>query len=447
MRFLQIGMFVSSVLVVGIVAVLLSSSDGMSQELPTTKAERVGMSSERLNRISELSKAYVASGQIPGLITMVARDGKIVHFEANGQRGIDDLRPLKKDDLFRLFSMTKPVTAVAIMQLYEQGKFQLRDPVSKFVPELKNLKVMKDGELVPVAREMTMHNLLTHTAGLSYGFDPNDPVDRAYVDAKLWEAKDLDEFAARLGKLPLKFEPGTQWHYSVAVDLTGVVIERLGDQPLNTYLKEQLFRPLDMRDTSFVVPDEKLERFLPNHFVDPKDGELKVVDGQLGSAGIPSDIPGNCFAMCDYQNVTLFAAGGGLVSTARDYMRFAEMLRNGGTLNGIRILSPKTIGYMTSNHLPAVLWKKGDDGQSRPTGLPAFLGFGLGVGVITDPVSAGIVGSKGEYFWNGASGAAFWIDPVEDIVVIGLMQRMGEWPIYQPDLKTTTYQAITESKE
>jgi len=421
-------------------------TDASADELPTARAENVGMSTERLGRVSEVGERIVASGEIPGLVTLVARNGKIVHFEAVGQRGVDDNRPLQKDDLFRLFSMTKPVVAVALMQLYEQGGFQLSDPVSKFVPELANLKVLKNGRLVQAKRAMTMHHLLSHTAGLSHGIDASDPVDQEYAKAKLWQSDDLDDFAARLGKLPLKYEPGTQWHYSVAMDVVGLIVQRLSGETLDVYLTNHLFQPLGMPDTFFAVPADKFERLLPIHFVDSADGKLKTIDFEKGVGEIPGGIFDDCRAMCDYQDVTLFAGSGGLVSTAHDYARFAEMLRNGGQLDDVQILSPKTIKYMTTNHLPALLDHRPSNGTIGETGLPSWLGFGLGLGVILDPPSSGFVGSTGEYFWNGGSGVAFWVDPVEDLVVIGLSQRVGEWPIFHPGLKVATYQAITESK-
>lgn len=421
-------------------------ADGMANELPETKAERVGMSTERLSVVSEISERHVASGGVPGLVTYVARNGKVVHFEATGRRGVDDDRPIEKDNLFRLFSMTKPVIAVAAMQLYEQGKFQLVDPVSKFVPELLNLKVLKDGRLVPAKREMTMRHLLSHTSGLSHGIEESDPVDQEYLKARMWQSEDLDDFAARLGKLPLKAEPGTQWYYSVGLDIAGLVVQRISGQPLDEYMKEHLFDPLGMTDTFFEVPADKIERFLPAHFFDSQDGKLKTIDFEKGVGEIPGGIFADCRAMCDYEDVTLFAGSGGLVSTVADYARFAEMLRNGGTLDGVQILSPKTVALMTSNHLPSLI----DDGPRKmaqgETGLPIWLGFGLGLGVVTDPVASGFVGSTGEYFWNGGSGVAFWVDPVEELVVIGMSQRVGEWPIFQPDLKTAVYQAITDSK-
>ncbi|XOV81979.1 MAG: serine hydrolase domain-containing protein [bacterium] len=422
-----------------LVVALSLSVVAIAKPLPAAKPEREGFSSERLQRITEITQAYVDEGKLAGVITMVAREGRIVHFEAVGQRGVDDPTPLRQDDLFRIYSMTKPITAAAAMQLYEQGKFALSDPVSKFVPELKDLKVLTaDGELVPAEREMNMRQLLTHTTGLSYGFNPKgDPVDQYYVDAKLWAAENLDDFAVRLAQIPLKFHPGDQWHYSVAVDVTGLVVQRISGQPFDEYLEEHIFAPLGMSDTFFEVPADKLDRFLPNHYIDPKTGVLT----QIPESGTD--------AMQDYKNVTLFSGGGGLVSTTMDYMKFAEAMRNGGELNGARILSPKTVNYMRQNHLPASI-VAGGNGEQPTLGAVtngAGFGFGLGFGLVTNAVAAGVLGSDGEFNWGGAAGTVFWIDPVEDIVVIGMIQLMGSPYPFRSDLKVATYQALTESSE
>lgn len=422
-----------SVLVVG----FLFCAVAFARPLPTVKPEREGFSADRLARITEITQSYVDEGKLAGVITMVARRGRIVHFEAVGNKGVDDKRPLAKDDLFRIYSMTKPITAVAAMQLYEQGGFHLSDPVSKYVPELKGLQVLNDdGGLEPVEREMTMQQLLTHTTGLSYGFDPqNDPVDKAYVGATLWASKDLDDFAARLAELPLKFHPGDKWHYSVAVDVTGLVVQRISGQSFDEYLAEHIFTPLQMVDTSFSVPEDKMDRFLPNHFINPETGALTTIPAGPGGA------------MSDYQNVTLFSGGGGLVSTTMDYMRFAEAMRNGGELDGQRILSPKTVSYMAQNHLPASI-SSGGNGEQPTLGSPLRgFGFGLGFGLVTDPAAGGVMGSAGEFNWGGAAGTVFWIDPVEEITVVGMIQLMGSPYPFRSDLKVATYQALTESLE
>ncbi|MGI9323254.1 MAG: serine hydrolase domain-containing protein [Pseudomonadales bacterium] len=409
--------------------------------LPRTSPEKVGMSSERLERITTKIQEYVDTEKFPGVLTMVNRGGKIVHVAVAGNRGLNDNRRLRTDDLFRIYSMTKPITAVAAMQLYEQGKFQLSDPVSKFVPELKDLMVMtEDGELEPATHETTMHELLTHTSGFSYGFlSDTDPVDKLYFEADLWSAKDLTHFAEKLAKLPLQYQPGTKWHYSVAVDVTGLVVERISGMPFDEYLEDNIFKPLDMDDTFFQVPANKLGRFLPNHYYNTENEEVRPAEEQASLLGRSEDT-----AMVNYEKVTLYSGGGGLVSTAMDYMRFAEMLRNGGSLDGARILGPKTIKFMATNHLPAVLAGKAqDDEQLRLIGRG--FGFGLGFGVVTDAPSLQALASNGAFSWGGAAGTIFWVDPVEDLVVVGMIQlMMSPWPFRQ-DLRALTYQALTES--
>ncbi|MFT5579304.1 MAG: CubicO group peptidase (beta-lactamase class C family) [Paraglaciecola psychrophila] len=419
------------------IALVVGSSTALAKAPPSVAAEKVGMSSERLNRITQMSQRYVDQGKFAGVITMVARKGKLVHFEAVGTKGADDKRTLKKDDLFRIYSMTKPITAAAAMQLYEQGKFQLSDPVHKYVPELKDLNVLLNGELVPVKTPMTMHQLLTHTAGFSYGFNPaGDPIDKLYQQAKLWSAKDLGEFATLVGKLPLKFEPGSQWHYSIAVDVTGLIVQRLSGMPFDEYLQKNIFEPLTMKDTFFEVPKNKAERFLPNHYWNPQTKALGTIPNK------PDDA-----AMANYHNVSLYSGGGGLVSTAMDYMKFAEAMRSGGVLNGQRILSEKTVNYMAKNHLPSDMAATGVGESPGQSAEQRGFGFGLGFGVVTDAVKAAVMGSNGEFNWGGAAGTVFWIDPVEEIVVVGMVQLMGSPWTFRQDLKIASYQAITESYE
>ena len=421
--------------IIALTCVLAIGQLAFAENIGTARPERMGMSSERLERVTDISRGYVEAGKLAGAITMINRGGKIVHFETVGNRGADDPRPLEEDHLFRIYSMTKPITAVAAMQLYEQGEFYMDDPVSKFVPELANLTILnEDGEQVPVGKEVTMHQILTHTAGFSYGFNPKHPVDKMYNDAKLWEAKDLTEWAERLAKLPLLYEPGEKWHYSVAVDVTGLVVERISGMPFDQYLEEKIFTPLGMNDTFFEVPEDKADRFLPNHFWNAKENKL---------ATIPTE--GN-EAMRNYMDVSLYSGGGGLVSTTMDYMRFCEMLRNGGTFNDARILSPKTIKFMARNHLNASISASSGGEDPLASAFPG-VGFGLGFGITLDPVLTKTSGSAGNYSWGGAAGTVFWIDPVEDLVVIGMIQLMGSpWKLRE-DMAIATYQAIIESNE
>ena len=393
------------------------------------------MSSERLERITELSKEYINDFNIPGIVTIVSRKGKIVYYNAFGKREVQGEAELLKDDLFRIYSMTKPVTAVAIMQLYEQGKFNLNDPVSKFLPELEDLKVLnEDGDLESISTTMRMHHLLTHTAGFTYGFS-DDQVDIQYSNADLFLSENLEDFVNRVAKLPLKFQPGTRYHYSIAVDLTGLIIERLSGQSLDKYFTENIFKPLGMNDTFFQVPNDKRDRFLTRYRYDVKNK-------------YPVEYPSNPRqAMSDFINVSMFSGGGGLVSSAMDYMIFAESLRNGGAYNGQRILSSKTIKFMTKNHLESVIKPfQGGDMDFLKKRNSDGLGWGIGFGLVKDTTKKQIVGSDGEYYWQGPS-SIFWVDPVEEIVVVSMIQIMNAPFDRRSDIKIATYQAIDDTYE
>ena len=409
--------------------------------LPMTEPEEQGISTTRLALLDSLAERYVEEGRVAGMVNVVIRNGNLVYAKATGGRSVESDDPLRLSDLFRIYSMTKPITAVAAMQLYEQGKFHLSDPVEKFVPELAGLKVLNaQGQLVDPHRPVNMHDLLTHTAGFSYGFAPmTDVVDARYAESDLWAAKDLDDFAQRVAKLPLKFQPGARYHYSIAVDLTGLVVERISGVSFDRYLQDNIFAPLGMTDTFFAVPRNKRDRFLPNYFFDPS--AAKPVNVSRAPAPLT---PRKKVAMQDYDDVRLFSGGGGLVSTALDYARFAEAMRNGGSLDGVRILGPKTVAYMATNHLPDGAGLAGFGEQPGTAASDTGLGFGLGFGVVTSPVTNQVIGSKGEYNWGGAAGTVFWIDPVEELVVVSMIQLMGSpWPL-RSDLKVAVYQALDD---
>jgi CubicO group peptidase (beta-lactamase class C family) len=413
-------------------------------QLDKVDPELVGVSLERLNRVSEISKNYVSDGRVPGIVTMIARKGKLIYFEAFGNRGINNKVKIKKNDLFRIYSMTKPITAIAAMQLYEKGKFQLNDPITKYLPEFDNLKRYNSkGELIDVKTEITMQQLLTHTAGFTYGWG-GGPVDEKYQEAKLWESDGSKEFIDKVSSLPLLFEPGTKWHYSIAVDITGVIIERLSGKTFSEYLSDNIFTPLGMKDTFFEVPNNKLNRFLPNHYYNKTNNSLGTIneDNSKISAG------------SNYEKVKFYSGGGGLVSTAMDFMIFSECVRNGGIYNGKRIIGPKTVKFMTKNHLSGSLSGKGGSGESPSWDTTSLdqaesdgFGFGLGFGLVTDSVKRSIIGSDGEYSWGGAAGTIFWIDPVEEISVISMIQLMSSpWPLRE-ELKVATYQSLVEINE
>tara|TARA_B100001939_G_scaffold189281_1_gene162960 strand:+ start:192 stop:1475 length:1284 start_codon:yes stop_codon:yes gene_type:complete len=400
--------------------------------------EKVGVSSNRIERISELSKAYLDDEKVAGIATIISRNGKIVYAKAFGKKGIDDSRKLEIDDLFRIYSMTKPIVAVAAMQLYEKGKFHLNDPISKFLPELKDLNVMdENGNLTKNNSEITMQQLLTHTAGFSYGFS-DSKVDKEYSKAELWKSKDSNDFIKRVAALPLHYKPGERWHYSIAVDLTGIIIERISGIGLDEYLELNIFKPLGMIDTFFEVPRNKKNRFLPNHYYDYKERDLKVVQETKEKFN----------AMSNYEDVAFYSGGGGLVSTAMDYMMFMEALQNGGSLNGNRIISPKILKYMTKDHLSGSLEKKGGSGENPTNEMNNNgSGFGLGFGLVTNSVNKSVIGSDGTYSWGGAAGTVFWIDPVENISVVSMIQLMSSpWKLRE-DLKVAIYQALDQVYE
>lgn len=402
-------------------------------ELPTAKPEKVGMSSERLGRLSQGMKTIVDEGRLSGVVTMVARKGKVVHFEATGKASVESGAPMRKDSIFRIYSMSKPITGVALMQLFEQGKWQLNDPVAKHIPEFAGLKVYSgaDAEGKPIlkdqVRPMTMRDLMSHTAGFTYGFFSNTAVDQLQRQADVLNIDiTLDEMIKRVAQLPLNSQPGAQWQYSIAVDIQGYVVQKLSGMPFEDYLDQHIFKPLGMVDTAFYVPKEKAHRLAEVYTYD-KNGKLTPVVG-----GFNHDFT---------KKPALASGGGGLVSTISDYMRFCQMLLNGGELNGVRILSPRTVELMRTNVLP--------NGMAI---LTPGSQFGLDFAVVMDPVAAGGYYGKGTYWWGGAAGTWFWIDPVNELIMIGMIQQMSGTGASTvsgvPDVRglsrTFTYQAIVE---
>lgn len=399
-------------------------------ELGNLDPEAVGFSSARLTRVSEFVDREVTEGRLAGAVTLIARHGQIVHFESAGRYGLDDDRPLDTDALFRIFSMTKPITTVAAMILYEEGAFHLAEPVAKYLPELAEMSLLIDEQRVAPKNAMTIEQLMTHTAGLTNGWHPEHPVERAYRDAPLYTSPNLSTFIETLATLPLRFEPGTRYHYSVATDVLGALVERLSGQTLEQFFQERIFEPLDMHDTFFNVPTEKTHRLAQNHLWNAERQQITPVPDGL----IPPP-----------SGVTLFSGGGGLISTARDYWRFCEMLRGGGSLEGTRILGAKTVQAMTMARLtPEVR----DNGATEYPASHLYPGqsFGLGFGVITDPAQSQVISSRGEYSWGGIANTKFWIDPEEDLIVIFMTQVMGtpHSDRHRFDLKVATYQALTK---
>jgi CubicO group peptidase (beta-lactamase class C family) len=404
-----------------------------------TKPETVGLSRARLARIDEFLKTrYVDAGKLPGAAIMVSRKGEIAHYGVVGQGDVERGTPLAEDSIYRIYSMTKPLTSVALMMLVEEGALALEDPVEKFIPSWKDLGVF-DAGVAPVfltrrpTRPMQVIDLLRHTSGLTYGFQNRTNVDAAYrkanfggVDSKL----PLEGMIAELAKLPLEFSPGEAWNYSVSTDVLGYLIQVVSGMPFQDFLKSRLIDPLGMVDTDFHVPADKASRFVAAYGRDPK-GQLALQDDPKKSPYLAPP--------------SFYSGGGGLVSTASDYMRFCQMLLNGGTLDGTRYLSRKTLGLMTSNHLPG-----GKDLTELSRSLfseatNAGIGFGLGFAVNIDPVQAMLSSSKGEYYWGGAASTAFWVDPAEELAVVFMTQLLpsSTYPIRR-ELRTLVYAAFDD---
>jgi CubicO group peptidase (beta-lactamase class C family) len=390
--------------------------------VPAGKPEDSGMSAERLRRIHESMMRHIEAGEICGGVTLVARNGRVVHFEAHGLMDIESKRPMEKDAIFRIASMSKPITSVAVMMLVEEGKIRLSDPVSKFIPEFKGAKVAvpkqtsETGALsfydIPADRDLTIHDLLTHTNGLLTYISNQPPFPRPK------EGDTLATYIPRLGAVPLDFQPGTQWAYSglAGPDILSRIVEIVSGQTYDQYLRARLFEPLGMKDTFFYPPDDRRPRMVTLYQKSPN--------------GLQKSANQDGFSLRSY-----YSGAGGLMSTAEDYLQLAQMLLNGGTLNGHRFLSPRTVELMGSNHV--------GDMFNGKLGRPAHgMGFGLLMAVIEDPVAAGLRVSKGSFGWDGAFGTQTWIDPKEKMVTIIMIQT--QVPLIQRDFENAVMQAIVE---
>lgn len=393
--------------------------------------EDVGLSAARLYKIDHLTQGYINDGMLPGTITLVARRGKIVHLSCQGKMDIEADKSMEDDTLFRIYSMSKPVTTTALMMLYEDGRFQLDDPVSRFIPAFRELQVYSaDGRHTAPARPMTIRDLLTHTSGLTYGFMNSTPVDAMYRQQGVEQSANLAEMVSKLAGIPLLFSPGSRWSYSVATDVCGHLVELIADTPFDEFLEEQIFAPLGMTDTGFVVPEDKVHRFAAN-YDRTSDNGMRLIDSPESSPYL--------------QDRGLHSGGGGLVSTIHDYYKFASMLLNQGEQAGTRILGRKTVALMTSNHLP-------NNGDLTSMGQAVFsetpydgIGFGLGFSVMLDPATAQILGSPGEFAWGGAASTYFFVDPKEDMLVIFMTQLMpsSSYPIRR-EMRVLAYQSIID---
>lgn len=388
---------------------------GSISEWQDGKASR-SIDNEKLHQsVDELMDNYVGNKQVAGMVVLVDYRGKVVYHKALGTRGADDERRASKNDLFRIYSMTKPVTGVAMMQLWEQGKFKLDDELSKHLPEFADIKVYNaEGEPTVPERPITMLHLMTHTAGFDYAL-VNTPVAQRIRSEGLLSSKDLEEFGAKASTIPLMYEPGTRWHYSIAVDVQGMVVERLSGQTFDVYLDENIFEPLGMTDTFFSVPEDKFDRLLPNHNWS-RQAERLIQHGERSFES--------------FRDVTFFSGGGGLVSTSADYHRFARAVANGGELDGVRILEADTVELMRRNHLDDAIEARGGTGENPEARGGRFSGFGFGLGFGVNTAPSTLERGHGEYSWGGIAGTVFWIDPGEDLVVVGMIQLMrSPWPL------------------
>ncbi|MGH6898535.1 MAG: serine hydrolase domain-containing protein [Geminicoccaceae bacterium] len=422
---------------------VLVASVAWGRSLPTVEPEKVGLSSERLERIGQVLQEEIDEGRLPGAIVLIAREGEVAYFESFGFRDKASNAPMSKAAIFRIYSMTKPLVSVAAMILMEEGRLQLADPVSKFLPEFADLQVSVPStdaygkvtySLVPAEREMTVQDLLRHTAGLAYGeITGNAAVKEAYAEAGVYqpgglpyEARGLSpaDEVVRLAKAPLVHQPGTVWEYSLASDVLGRVVEQASGMRLGDFLEQRLFGPLGMVDTGFSVPQTDLARLAEPLATDPATG----APNQLIDVTAP---PAND------------SGGAGAVSTASDYALFAQMLLDGGALDGVRILSPTTVRLMASDHLGARIAAPVTPGELL-IGTPGYT-FGLGFAVREGPGVAAVPGSEGEFMWAGYAGTYFWIDPEEELVGVLMTQAPGpSRAYYRRAIKQLVYQAVVD---
>jgi CubicO group peptidase (beta-lactamase class C family) len=409
--------------------------------------EKQGMSCGRLERIERfVDDNYIATGKLAGALTQVWRRGGLALNSVLGLADRERQVPLAGDSIFRIYSMTKPITSVAVMMLVEECKIALDDPVSKYIPAWEKLGVhaggfMESFQTRPAARPMLVVDLLRHTSGLTYGFQQNTNVDAAYRKLKIGDLATegtLEEMIEKLATLPLEFSPGEAWNYSVSTDVLGYIVGKVSGMSFEGFLKERIFDPLGMVDTAFYVPEEKVSRFCACYAI-----------GALGSKTTSTQGPtlqDDSRTSAYLKPPTFVSGGGGLVSTATDYMRFARMLLQGGELDGVRLLGPKTLALMTANHLPGGLDLPRLSRSMFSEATYEGVGFGLGFATTITPASTLIPGSAGDFFWGGAASTFFWVDPAEDLIVLFLTQLLpsSAHPVRR-QLRTLVYSAITES--
>lgn len=399
-------------------------------ELRQAPPDDVGLSPERLERVTARMRADVEEGRLPGAIGLIARRGEIAYFETVGHADLERDRAMAEDTIFRIYSMSKPITSVALMMLHEEGKFRLTDRVDRYLPELTGLQVAQENVFygpdpdhinrLGARRAMTVQDLMRHTSGLAYGFNGDTAVDRMYRKASIIDSTaTLATMVTRLSKLPLLYHPGEKWHYSIAVDVQGRLVEVLSGVRFDRFLQERIFGPLGMTDTGFSVPAEDHERFAQIYGLE--DGRLSVSEPEQSKRYLTPP--------------KWHSGGGGLVSTAMDYLRFCQMLLNGGELEGERLLGRKTVELMTRDHLAGV-----DPERAERTGY----GFGLNFAVHVNPTASGSAASVGEYNWGGAAGTKFWIDPEEELIGVYMIQIRPGGGEFGGTFKELAYQTIVD---
>jgi CubicO group peptidase (beta-lactamase class C family) len=419
--------------------------------LAPASPESAGMSKAALERLeAHVKHRYIEAGRFPGSQLVIYRRGKVVHSTVQGYADLERKVPVKDDTIFRIYSMTKPITSVAFMMLVEEGRVALDEPVAKYIPEWKDLGVFVAGSAPafltrPPSRPMLIVDLMRHTSGLTYGFQQRSNVDAAYREAKIGDvekAGTLDSMIEQLAKIPLEFSPGEAWNYSVATDVIGYLVGKISGKPFEQFLKERIFDPLGMNDTDFYVPAGKAHRFAACYSADPKGGITFHAAQRKGTLTLQDDPTTSSFL----SPPSLISGGGGLCSTSADYLTFCRALINGGEVGGVRLLGPKTLKLMTSNHLPNGLDLPGLSRSLFSEATYNGIGFGLGFSVTMDPVKTLIPGSPGEFSWGGAATTSFWIDPAEELITIFMTQVLpsSAYP-FRRELRTMVYAAITDS--
>ena len=414
-----------------ILLALVAVHPAIAESLPRAKPADVGLSPERLDRITQLLRDDTGKGAVPGAVLLVARHGKVAYFESVGLLDPATKAPMTRDAIFRIYSMSKPITSVSAMMLFEEGKFSLGDPIAKYLPQFAHMQVGIEKadpaggkptlELVAARRPITIQDLMRHTSGITYGFFGNSLAKKAYVEAGVTKGDYTNaEFADRIAKLPLAYQPGTTWDYSHSTDILGRLVEVVSGLSLYQFEKQHLLDPLGMTDTGFYVTDAPRQSRIAEPY--PNDRTIGI-DAVIGDPRVAGKWE---------------SGGGGMVSTVTDYTRFLQMLLNGGTLDGKRYLSPKTVAYMTSDHI-------GDGIVPGPLYVPgAGYGFGLGFAVRRASGVAPDAGSAGDYTWNGVGGTHFWVDPKEDLLVVFMIQSPRQRPHYMSVIRDMVYAAIVQ---